>query len=236
MDKWWKSIHLIHLIWCSRSFEYFCFKGALSVWHEQMRRAKATLIMTTGWRCFKFDWDQDWVPFKTGKQGTCFSPMWRRLARWWQNWGRYFSFLNNSHQGISVWTILIKESQSEYLTEESFSGSTGLGRHAQNCALVRYQGQILRFVLIFGLEMFYDIELNSITTTLNTGSSQVSVEHFCSGFWNWFCGGANGVGLYRRHWQVRKTLIYKFPLSPTPSSKSASPMQTTATKRNKPKK
>ena len=29
------------------------------------------------------------VLFKTVKQGTCFSPMWRRLERWWRNWGRY---------------------------------------------------------------------------------------------------------------------------------------------------
>ena len=146
------------------------------------------------------------VLFKTVKQGTCFSPMWRRLERWWRNWGRYCEDIYILSIPIMVRILMtmqkkiLKERRCAYLTDESLPGCTRLGRHAQNCALDRYQGQS-RFVSIFAFKflVFYNI-CHLVPVLLSCVF--ISVLNICSGFWNWFRGGANGVGLYWRHRQV----------------------------------
>ena len=127
-----------------------------------MRKARATPIMTTGaifstsiffspWKTLQDLIYQNKVAFKNVKSGTCFSPMWRRLGRWWQRWGRYWIF-------YSCYTMF----SSDLTNPRISSGCTGLGWHAQNCTLARYQGQsifqtLTKYVSIFDMEMSHNI-------------------------------------------------------------------------------
>ena len=100
------------------------FQGALNVWRVQMRKVRAMPIMITGsifsrsnltnlffspWKTLHVLIDQNQVAFKSVKSGTCFSPMWRRLGRWWQRWGRCRILYS------CMWTIFIKDSKVSWI-------------------------------------------------------------------------------------------------------------------------